>query len=307
MVAPLAATTEQSDKLPMQLPDWELPAWTGIFARDRQLRGYLRRFLPLIRQAERDGIPQVAPILVAFMSEPAVVRARIGKGAWKRIHHGDITLNAWRARVKLTTSLDFGLILGMRVSVLKEAKARVTRFGVTATEIAAQMVGGGTIAEFRECIGLVHDTIRMDGVVRGEWSLRRLREEHDLRSRAYARRTASETTFAPPYIAECGGFTFTRLISPADFAEESLVQKHCVASYTSAAMVGKEITFRIEGPERATVSFSAVGHIEIKRARNLAVSRECREAAKQMFHAFKASQKKPSRVTRGNIDQIGGE
>ena len=140
----------------------------------------------------------------------------------------------------------------------------------------------------REAVVLVRDTIRMGGEANPAWSLRRLREEHDRLSRETARRRADPTPFAEPWRCEIDGFTFTRLVSAADFAEEGAVMRHCIAGYASAAKAGCEIAFRIEGPERASVSFATSGHVEIRGRLNARVTEPCRRAAMKAWVAFRA-------------------
>ena len=84
------------------------------------------------------------------------------------------------------------------------------------------------------------------------------------------------------------GFTFTRLVSAADFTEEGAVMRHCIAGYARDAKAGRETAFRIEGPERASVSFATSGHVEIRGRLNSKVTEPCRRAAMKAWATFKA-------------------
>ena len=134
---------------------------------------------------------------------------------------------------------------------------------------------------------------RMGGAADPAWSLRRLREEHDRLAREHARRSADPKPFAVPWRCEIDGFAFTRLVSAADFAEEGAIMRHCIASYARDAKSGRETAFRIEGPERASVSFATSGHVEIRGRLNARVTEPCRRAAMKAWATFKAEPSTP--------------
>lgn len=274
-------------------PVWREPQWlydTG-WHQSGALWLWMRKHAHLIRQAEADGIRQVAPICVAYRRPPAEVRAIIGGGLWKRVHHSDVIDNAWRAKIKLTTKLPFATIMDIPRGAFREVNGMVSHHGEAAVTIAARMAGNRT--QMREAVVLVRDTIRMGGEANPAWSLRRLREEHDRLAREHARRSADPKPFAVPWRCEIDGFAFTRLVSAADFAEEGAIMRHCIASYARDAKSGRETAFRIEGPERASVSFATSGHVEIRGRLNARVTEPCRRAAMKAWATFKAEPSTP--------------
>lgn len=275
--------TQPAMQMELEIPNtWRSPPWvTKYFCRHYS---YIMRRADLIHRAEIDGIPHVAPILVAFNGRPDEVRRRIGKGMWRRIHHSSLETNALRARAKLMVKLDFGAIMAIPAGALRETVSQCKTRGLIAVSVAAHIASNR--AEMREAVMLARDALRMGGTLNKSWSLRRLREEHDKLSRAAARRRSSPEPFAEPYEAEIDVYHFRRLISPLDFAIEGAEMHHCIASYSDRARDGLETAFSITGNERASVSFSGYG-MEIKGRYNRAVGQPCRRAAEAMWRGFK--------------------
>jgi len=274
----------QETPLPPHAVPWHLPRWVHQFG---GVSYYVCRQADLIRLAEADGIPQVAPILAVFRGRPDDVRARIGKGLWKRVHHSTLEHNVWRAKAKLMTKLDFATIMAVPTGALRETVGQCKASSESAVAVAAHIAKNRN--EMREAVMLARDAIRMGGVLNSAWSLRRLREEHDRLARQFARRTSNPTPFADPWEASVEGFHFRRLISEADFITEGWEMHHCIGSYAYRAREGRETAFAITGSERASVSFATGGHVEIKGRYNRAVSTQCRRAAEAMWREFKAA------------------
>lgn len=274
-------------------PVWREPQWlydTGWHT-SGALWLWMRKHGHLIRQTEADGIRQVAPICVAYRQPPAEVRAIIGAGLWRRVHHSDVIDNAWRAKIKLTTKLPFATIMDIPRGAFREVTGMVAHRGETAVAIAARIAGNRN--QMREAAALAHDTVRMGGAADPAWSLRRLREEHDRLAREAARRRADPAPFAEPWRRKIDDFTFTRLVSAADFAEEGAIMRHCIAGYARDAKAGRETAFRIDGPERASVSFATSGHVEIRGRLNSRVTEPCRRAAMKAWAIFNAAPSTP--------------
>lgn len=133
---------------------------------------------------------------------------------------------------------------------------------------------------------LARDTLRMGGQPNPKWSLRRLREEHDRLARGLTSKHSNTVPFAEPWSIEIDGFTFRRLISDYDFAEEGQTMHHCIGGYATRARRGDETAFAITGDERASVSFSRFG-VEIKGRNNRAVSQRCSRAADAAWREFR--------------------
>lgn len=285
MTRHLRAPEGQAEMVMHETP-WREPQWvySAGFIRHPGLYRYFLHGRDRVRQAERDGISQVAPILVAFRADPAECRARIGKALWRQVHHSQVANNAWRARIKLQSNLDFATIMAIPTGALREIVGVVKSTGEAAVADAAYIATNRD--QMRFAVMLARDVTRMGGQVDRRWSIRRLREEHDRLVREWTKRTADPTPWAEPWECKVDGFRFTRLVSHADFAAEGAVMHHCIASYANRAQAGLETAFRIEGRERASVSFTT-GHVEIRSYHNRAVSEPCRRAAMKAWAMFK--------------------
>lgn len=273
------ASLEMIEPQRWYMPNWALCGRWGSVAR------WAMKHRDIIRQAQIDGIEHVAPICVAFGLPPDMARARIGKGLWKRVHASTLNHNVLRGHLKLTTRLDFGTIMDIPTGALNEAHGMIKRRDEQAFAVAVKMAK--TRADLRRILHIAADCQRMGIQINPQWSERRLNEEHDIQARAWAKLTASPTPWAEPWSCEINGYTFTRLVSDADYAEEGQIMRHCVASYASAGKFGRETTFRIEGAHRATVSFGRGGHIEIKGKFNSPVPATCLVSAKGAWDAFR--------------------
>lgn len=275
------------------MPVWRFPDWINSagLSSSASLKRMITRRADVVHRAELDGIPQVGPILAAFGEGADVVKRRIGKGLWKQVHHSSLLHNCWRARIKLTTTLDFGTIMKIPTGALSEAPGLYAIRGAAAVVIAAHMATNRQ--QMREAAMLASDLYRMRGQPKREWSLRRLREEHDRLARELAVARASGKAFAPAWTADVDGYRFTRLISAADFAAEGAMMKHCIAGYADDAAKGREVAFAIDGEERASVSFSDCGHVELKGRLNAKVSAATRDATMKMWAQFTAENSWP--------------
>lgn len=263
-----------------------LPAWAdrGPFAWGPMHR-YVVTGLDLVARAEADGIHQVAPILVAFRGGPAEVKRRIGRGLWRRVHHASLAENVARGALKLRTTLDFTAIMAIPPALLNVAQKLHDDYGPSACAFAVSRAKRPQVAT--EVAVLVRDFRLLGGDLNPVWSLRRLNEEHDRLVRTRAVLRADPTPFAEPWSHKADGYVFTRLVSHADFEEEAMRQKHCIATYANRAKAGVEVAFRIEGRERATVSFNLkTRHVELRGARNRKVSERLQQAVPPMFAAF---------------------
>ncbi len=273
-----------------KLPVWHMPQWVhdAGWRKDRGLYSFARNGADLIRAVEVDGIPQVAPICVAMRAKPDVCRAKLGKGLWKKLHHSDVVHNAYRAAAYLRYNVPFADLIHVPTGFLRELNGALASPHIDAIErvkVAAQIAE--TRTEMRQAIVLVRDVWRMNGQVNPAWSMRRLREEHDRLAWEAAKATASAEEWAKPWSCEVDGYTFTRLVSHLAFAHEGAIMRHCIAGYARDAKLGREVAFKIEGPERASVSFSK-RHVEIKGRYNAAVKERTKRAAMEAWAMFRA-------------------
>lgn len=244
--------------------------------------------LPYIQEAEKDGLLHLVPAIVVFQDSPGTIRKLIGGAAWKQIAHNSVTRNrklmqvsdavptrdeAGRREVFLTAlDMPSGVLAGVRLGNIEE-------------QVAARITPRKNPMVFEQTKHVVRDTMRMTGdAFNPEWSLARMREEHEKASREQSRRRYSDQPFADAWSFEKDGFVATLLTSPLDVASEGDAMHHCVGSYANESRLHQYLVIRIEGKERATAGYIPHGKDlwqvdQVYGPCNAAVSAACREFA----------------------------
>ncbi len=288
--------------LPTNDNRWKPPLWIYKFL-DFRTWEYVQHHIPLIRQAQRDGIENIAPILLALSCDPATAKKRVGRAVWRRVHHSTLHQNMERAELLLRTGVPLADLVDLYGSALRDIRRAAANYPTPALHFAIRVATNRT--QFYQAVRLATDALHMDVTLNPEWSLKRLRKEHDQKAIEIARRTTNGTAWAEPWTAEIHGFIFTLLRSDQDFADEGLKQRHCIASYLEAARQGKCVVMRIQGPERATVLFRAqsLRFSEVKARFNKDVSTRCYEACIKAGRLFKHN--RPPAVMDGNGNADG--
>jgi hypothetical protein len=233
--------------------------------------------LPYVNEAERDGLYNLIPIIIAFGAPPQAIRAEIGRGAWRRVANNSVTrnkliMNATR-RCGRENKFVFLKLLEIPSGVMREIH--------TADEdeiIAARITPRKHGLVFRETLHAVRDTRRMllPNEFNPEWGYARIRHEHELATRAVMQRRYSDKRFADDWVLEENGYSGRLLTTQAEIAIEGELQHHCVASYARQAAMGQYAVFRIEGKERATAGIVKGRVDQIYGACNSPVSDACK-------------------------------
>ena len=212
-----------------------------------------------IRQAEADGLLHLVPAIIVFKAPPAEIRGRVGGALWKRIAHNSRTRNERLMRTAWVSEDDdkypdrFLRLLDFPSGVLNAVHGG---FLADDEKIAACITPRKTPLVFQQTVHIVRDTRNMLGRdFNPDWSLARMRREHDEASRNLRRGKFSDKPFAEPFTYEAGGFTGTLLTSALEVALEGDTQHHCVGSYANIARCGEYAVIRIEGKERATAGY----------------------------------------------------
>lgn len=278
------------ESLPLipQAPRFIMPNWA--FGPPMVMGATSRRWLetcrPIVAEAVSDGICHVAPILAVYRARPKDVRKRIGRGAWRRVHHAKLATNIGRAAILLHTPLGMDDVLRIPDAALREALRMYRRFPKTFRVACGFATNRATM---REAVMLCGDLDRMGGAINPAWSLNRLRREHDMAAReaAYRCRADDRVPWASKWAREVNGYSVSLLRCAADLRAEGRAMRHCVASYVDRARYGHALIFRIEGPERATASFTSRGLSEIKAACNRNVKHETRAAAIKAWSIYR--------------------
>lgn len=283
-----------SKRLALDDTPWTVPAWTDQLAGfNKQTCLWVSQQYNIIRQAQRDGIEHVAPILVALGCEPAVAKKRVGPASWRHVHHSPLGTNLKRANALLRSNIPLADLIAFPTKALPGVPKAAVRYSTEAVVYAGHVATN--TREFREAVMLAHDAAGMGVNLNLKWSLKRLSKEHDRAAMEVARRSASDVPWQEPWSTEVDGFTFTLLRSARDFSAEALMQRHCIASYIGAARQGSCYVMKIEGLERATVRFYpvSISVAEVKALYNGEVSHQCYKACVTAGKLFKQN---PSHV-----------
>ncbi|MFC4731779.1 PcfJ domain-containing protein [Salipiger abyssi] len=268
----------------MLYPEWTapvMPAWVTkapkgikniVASRFSHHRGK-------VEMCERDGLPQIAPIVAVAERTPTELRKELGKAVWKQIHHASVSTNSRRAYIWIHDlgRTPFAEIIQYRpchLQRLVNAKPPFLEHQVYAAKFAP-------VGLFSEIASMHRDTQRMGITVNPAWSLSRLKREHDAAALKGALAKSSPKEWAAPARYELSGLLFTRLVSDRDLSAEGLMQRHCVASYAREAKKGDLQVYSISGEERATLAFWRDGRIcDLKGFANSQPSARMKRAAK---------------------------
>lgn len=230
--------------------------------------------LPYINEAERDGLYNLIPIVVAYGASPQAIRAEIGRGAWRRVANNSVTRN----KLLMNAIRRCGQTA---LPKLLEIPSGVMRGIHQADEdeiIAARITPKKRVREFLDTLNAVRDTRRMllPNEFNPAWGYARIRHEHERATRAIMQRRYSNKKFAADWSFEENGYSGHLLTSQAEIATEGEVQHHCVASYARPAAMGQYAIFRIEGRERATAGVADGRVSQVYGACNSPVSDACK-------------------------------
>lgn len=237
--------------------------------------------LPYVNEAERDGLHHLVPAIVIFQASPSSIRKEVGGASWRRIAHNSKTRNQRIMQVCGIRGLSrelFVRLLDFPSGVLGGVET-----GDADEVIAARLTPRKNAIAFRQTTSIVRDTRRMRGEVNPNWSLARMRREHEEASREVRKGKFSAKTFAEPWSFSEGGFTAELLTSALDVAVEGDTQHHCVASYAGMCASQSYAVLRIDGKERATAGLHKMGKAwrvdQVYGACNMIVSEECNSFA----------------------------
>lgn len=252
--------------------------------------------LPYVNEAERDGLYHLIPVILAHGASPQDVRAKIGRGPWRRAANNSMTRNLLIMRaVRRCREKDregaFIRLLDIPSGVLPA----ISSGGDEDEAAAAKITPRKRRAEFDHTLHIIRDTRRMmlPGEFNPQWGLARMQREHELATKAIMQRQFSSKVFAPAWSFADNGFTAELLTSQVDIATEGATQHHCVASYARYAAMGKYAVFRIEGKERATAGVVGDGVDQVYAACNAQVSDDCKAFAQKVARQYaRASQAK---------------
>lgn len=247
--------------------------------------------LPYINEAERDGLYQLIPVILTHRASPQDIRAKIGRGAWRRVATNSVSRNWLIMRAVMRCPAKIRDEAYVRLLDLPSGVLPAIRLGAAEDEIiAARITPRKRTPEFLHTLNIVSDTRRMmmPAEFNPAWGLARMRREHELATKAIMERRYSKKAFAPDWSLEGEGFSATLLTSQADIAVEGATQHHCVASYARSAAMLEYAVFRIDGKERATAGIRNGQVDQVYGACNTQVSDECKAFARKVATRYAA-------------------
>lgn len=263
---------------------------------DSTLVALANDLLPYINEAERDGLYNLIPIILTHRASPQGIRAKIGRGSWRRVANNAVSRNLLimhaTMRCKEAARPEaFTRLLDMPSGVMRGIGRFASEIGEDET-IAARITPRKRAREFQQTVDIVSDTRRMllPHEFNPQWGYARMRREHELATKAIMQRRYSDKSFAADWSFDEAGFSATLLTSQASIATEGAIQHHCVASYARSAAMREYAVFRIEGKERATAGIRGNRVDQVYGACNAQVSDECKAFVNKLARSYAASQ-----------------
>lgn len=265
---------------------------------DSKLVALANSVLPYINEAERDGLYNLIPAILTHSASPQDIRAKIGRGAWRRVANNSVSRNLLIMHATMRCRNEVRSDAFVRLLDMPSGVMRVVRNEVGDDEIiAARITPRKRAREFQQTLDLVSDTRRMmlPDEFNPQWGCARMRREHEQATKAIMRRRYSDKVFTPEWSFEEKGFSATLLTSQADIATEGAIQHHCVASYARSCAKREYAVFRIEGKERATAGIRDGRVDQVYGACNAHVSDECRAFAVKLAASYEAATRAATR------------
>lgn len=234
--------------------------------------------LPYINEAERDGLYNLIPAIIAHGDSPQAIRAKVGRGVWRRIATNSTTRNWLIMKAALRTRHDPSAAYVRLLDFPSGVLPAVRDGGDPDETVAARLTPKKQVKEFNQTLDTVLDTRRMMGIAfNDQWGLARIKREHELATKALILGRYPAAPFCEDWSFEKDGFTATLLTSQADIAVEGQTQHHCVASYAHMAADHKYLVFKVDGKERATIGAYPDGRVQqVYCAYNEMPSAECK-------------------------------
>jgi hypothetical protein len=245
--------------------------------------------LPYVNEAERDGLYHLIPAILYYGASPHDIRAKIGRGAWRRVASNSLSRNLLIMRAARRSYRFKGDAFARLLDIPSGVLPAIREGGDQDEAIAAIITPSKRIDEFETTLNIVRDTRRMMGDdFNPLWGLARMQREHELATKLIMQRRYSTKAFAPAWQFAENGFSAELLTSQADIATEGATQHHCVASYAHNAAAGQYAVFRIDGKERATAGVIGARVDQVYGACNSQVSDECRAFAQRVAARYAA-------------------
>ena len=241
-------------------------------------------------QTDADGCENLSPFVMMYGEPPKEIKKIVGGHMWNRIRTATTKTNL--DRMVLYTLLGWTLDEAMCWPEREKRHAMGfinSPYSKSVLLVACRHTKPGE--KLLHHFQLARDIERMGGTIDPTVGRKRLRRQHDALVLKREQERSDPTPWAPPWRCRIDGYTFTLLTSALDLAVEGASQRHCCRSYADACREGREIVFKIDGPQRATVSWNThYQSLQVKTAWNGEPNQETREAAQRCVEKYLAHQ-----------------
>lgn len=214
-----------------------------------------------LEQAKKDGIENIAPLIIKTGNSPHEMKKQLGKGLWKKLAHNSASRN--KLIVQRTR---YGSTIEALQSMSSTAlKLYVSDEMLALRDIPWKDVVGGKIDVKRIAI-YINDYYQMQNQMglpvsrELKWSTARSLHDESVRLYNERKRLSSIRDFnIPPTILrefKRDEIIFSLLTSGQQVIDEGREMYHCVGSYTRSVANGGYLVYKVEGEERATLGIT---------------------------------------------------
>lgn len=209
----------------------------------------------LYKQLERDNLQHILPAFTytkkTYMS-PKELRQEIGRPLWRRLVNSPKTKNLlvwgcrWDDKKEKLYDLTYHQLSFLRLSTQAFIKFE--------PNLVSKIKGRKSALDMRRDYQVIQDCERMLGRrFNPEWSLKRIKEEHDRETKRL-----NSLRYSDEQICEPHSFgNFTRLVTPLEIAQEGQEMRHCVSSYWRNVASGTYLVYKYEnGKKRGTLGLN---------------------------------------------------
>lgn len=214
-----------------------------------------------LEQAKKDGIENIAPLIIKTGNSPHEMKKQLGKGLWKKLAHNSASRN--KLIVQRTRH-------GSTIEALQSMSSTALKLDVRDEILALRdipwknVVGGK--GKVRVIARYISDYYRMQGqmglpVSRDlKWSTTKSLHDESVRLYNERNRLAYIKDFNIPSDVlrefSCDGVIFSLLTSGQQVVDEGREMHHCVGSYAKSVANGGYLVYKVEGDERATLGIT---------------------------------------------------
>ena len=232
----------------------------------------LHDILPLVEQTKKDGNNHILPLVVFFQRDTKELRGMFGRSLWKSLCNNSKTKNVnlvkYLHNLEVWTSLnksdvyEIGVANSLPSTILKKSyliRPRELKYVYenTGKQVKDFILNEGRATftqDEKSILDMVIDTVGMAEQVGEEvnfnWSVRRMKEEHDRLTREInLKRLGYDTFDIPegfPRIVKNNFVKATLIETPDRLLQEGVDMRHCVFSFANSIKMGRYLVYSVE-------------------------------------------------------------